>query len=74
MGNATNERVVMDHQAIDRALTRLEALARERGFAVGIASAVPAAIERIAQWAKAAEGRGIVLVPITAVAIKPKAS
>ena len=29
-------------------------------------------IERIAQWAKAAESRGIVLVPITAVAIKPK--
>jgi uncharacterized protein len=59
---------------IDRALTRLEALARERGFAVGIASVAPAAVERIAQWAKAAEGRGIVLVPITAVAIKPKAS
>lgn len=70
--------VVLDAMAtpanIDRALTRLEALARERGFAVGIASAVPAAIERISQWAKAAEGRGIVLVPITAVAIKPKAS
>jgi hypothetical protein len=60
--------------SIDRALTRLEALARERGFAVGIASAAPAAIERIAQWAKAAEGRGLVLVPITTIAIKPKAS
>jgi hypothetical protein len=60
--------------SIDRALTRLEALARERGVAVGIASAVPAAIERIAQWAKAAESRGLVLVPITTVAIKPKAS
>ena len=36
--------------------------------------ALPASIERIAQWAKAAEGRGIVLVPITAVAIKPKSS
>ena len=59
---------------IDRALTRLEALARERGIVVGIASAVPAAIDRIAQWAKAAEGRGVVLVPITAAAIKPKAS
>jgi polysaccharide deacetylase 2 family uncharacterized protein YibQ len=59
---------------IDRALTRLEAMARERGVAVGMASATPAAIERIAQWAKAAEARGLVLVPITAVAIKPKAS
>ena len=59
---------------IDRALARLEALAREHGSAVGTASALPASIERIAQWAKAAEGRGIVLVPITAVAIKPKSS
>ena len=59
---------------IDRALSRLEALARERGMSVGVASATPAVIERIAQWAKAAEGRGLVLVPITAIAIKPKAS
>ena len=60
--------------SIDRALTRLEATARERGAAVGYASALPASIERIAQWAKAAEGRGFLLVPISAVAIKPKSS
>ena len=59
---------------IDRALARLEAMAREHGTAVGIASALPASIERIAQWVKAVEGRGFVLVPITAVAIKPKSS
>jgi polysaccharide deacetylase 2 family uncharacterized protein YibQ len=59
---------------IDKALAKLEALARERGSAVGVASALPASIERIAQWAKGAEARGIVLVPITAVAIKPKSS
>jgi polysaccharide deacetylase 2 family uncharacterized protein YibQ len=57
---------------IDRALARLEALAKEHGSAVGMAQALPASIERIAQWAKAAETRGIVLVPITAIAIKPK--
>ena len=60
--------------SIDRALTKLEATARERGVAVGFTSALPAAIERIAQWAKAAEGRGIVLVPISAVAVKAKSS
>jgi hypothetical protein len=59
---------------IDRALAKLEAFAKEHGSAVGVASALPASIERIAQWAKAAEARGIVLVPITAVAIKPKSS
>jgi polysaccharide deacetylase 2 family uncharacterized protein YibQ len=59
---------------IDRALAKLEAMAREHGSAIGIAAAAPASVERIAQWAKAAEARGIVLVPITAVAIKPKSS
>jgi polysaccharide deacetylase 2 family uncharacterized protein YibQ len=59
---------------IDRALARLEAAARERGVAVGVASALPVSIERIAQWAKAAESRGVVLVPISEVAIKPRSS
>lgn len=59
---------------IDRALTRLEAMAREYGTAVGIASVQPASVERIARWAKAAESRGFVLVPISAVALKPKSS
>jgi polysaccharide deacetylase 2 family uncharacterized protein YibQ len=59
---------------IDRALTRLEAAAREHGVAVGVATAMPTSIERIALWAKTAEGRGVVLVPITAVALKPKSS
>jgi len=59
---------------IDGALARLEAAARERGSVVGIASAAPASIERIASWARAAEGRGFVLVPISAVANKPKSS
>ena len=40
---------------IDRALGRLETLARERGTAVGMASALPVSIERIANWAKTAE-------------------
>jgi polysaccharide deacetylase 2 family uncharacterized protein YibQ len=53
---------------VDRALGRLETMARERGIAVGIASALPVSVERIAKWAKAAEGRGVLLVPITAVA------
>jgi polysaccharide deacetylase 2 family uncharacterized protein YibQ len=59
---------------IDRALAKLEQLAKERGVAVGIASALPASIDRIAVWAKAVESRGFVLVPISAVAAKPNAS
>ena len=59
---------------IDRALGRLEAEAREHGVAVGVSSAFPVSIEHIAEWAKAAESRGLLLVPITAVASKMKQS
>jgi hypothetical protein len=59
---------------IDRALARLEMKARDSGVAVGFATAQPATIARIADWAKKVESRGIFLVPITMVAIKAKSS
>ncbi|MFZ0528280.1 MAG: divergent polysaccharide deacetylase family protein [Xanthobacteraceae bacterium] len=59
---------------IDRALGRLEMAARERNVAVGVASALPVSIQQIAKWAKSAASRGLLLVPITAVAIKGKPS
>jgi polysaccharide deacetylase 2 family uncharacterized protein YibQ len=59
---------------IDRALARLEMMARDNGAAIGLATAQPATIARIAEWAKKVEGRGFVLVPITMVAIKAKSS
>jgi uncharacterized protein len=61
-------------EEIDRALGRLEMTARERNVAVGIASALPVSIDEIAKWAKAAESRGLLLVPISAVANKSKQS
>ena len=59
---------------IDRALARLELLARDNGSAVGMATAQPGTIARIAEWAKNVESRGFLLVPVTMVAIKPKSS
>jgi polysaccharide deacetylase 2 family uncharacterized protein YibQ len=56
---------------VERALNRLETIARERGIAVGVAGPLPVSIERIAKWAKAAEGRNIQLVPISAAAKLP---
>jgi polysaccharide deacetylase 2 family uncharacterized protein YibQ len=61
-------------EEIDRALGRLEMTARERNVAVGVASALPVSIDEIAKWAKAAESRGLLLVPISAVANKSKQS
>jgi polysaccharide deacetylase 2 family uncharacterized protein YibQ len=59
---------------IDKALARLEATARSRGTAIASASALPVTIDRIAQWAKGAEERGILLVPVSAVANRTKSS
>jgi polysaccharide deacetylase 2 family uncharacterized protein YibQ len=55
---------------IDRALAKLEGLARQKGAAIGFATAWPVAIECIARWSKAVEGRGFSLVPITAAAAR----
>lgn len=59
---------------VDRALARLEMTARDNGSAVGLATAQPATVARIAEWAQKVEGRGFVLVPITMIANKPKSS
>jgi hypothetical protein len=59
---------------IDHALARLEMLARDHGTAVGLATALPGTVTRIAEWAKKVEARGFVLVPITMVAAKEKSS
>ncbi|NUR12425.1 MAG: divergent polysaccharide deacetylase family protein, partial [Bradyrhizobium sp.] len=44
--------VVPTPTEIDRALNKLEAAARERGAAVGTASALPDSIERVSAWTK----------------------
>ncbi|MCG6205875.1 divergent polysaccharide deacetylase family protein [Rhodopseudomonas sp. HC1] len=59
---------------IDKALARLEALAKERGNAIGVASALPVSIERIVSWSKSLESRGVVLVPLTTAMLKSKST
>ena len=57
---------------IDRTLIKLETLAKERGLAVGVASALPISIERLAAWIKTLDSRGIMLVPLTTAMLKSK--
>ena len=67
------------HRAIDYSsatsiqvdLLNLEAIARERGFAVGTGFAFPVAIEEIADWAMTLEQKGIALAPISAITLDP---
>ncbi|MBB4374530.1 hypothetical protein GGD63_007361 [Bradyrhizobium sp. cir1] len=66
--------VVPTPTEIDRALTKLESTARERGVAVGTASALPVSIERVSAWTKTLGDRGILLVPLTTAMLKSKSS
>ena len=59
---------------IDRALAKLEGMARERGVAIGTASALPVSIDRIGSWAKSLDSHGILLVPLTTAMVKSKSS
>lgn len=73
MGVPTVERdVFLDHridrQAIEAALAKLERIARETGIAIGIGHPHPVTLSVLEKWLPAAKARGIVLVPISAVA------
>ena len=59
---------------IDQALAKLEELAKERGYAIGTASALPVSIERIANWIKGLNAHGVMLVPLTTAMLKSKSS
>ncbi|HUN99388.1 MAG TPA: divergent polysaccharide deacetylase family protein [Bradyrhizobium sp.] len=59
---------------IDQALASLADLAKERGTAIGVASALPVSIERISAWIKTLDSRGIMLVPLTTAMLKSKSN
>ncbi len=54
--------------AIDARLVQLENVARSEGFAVAMGRPYPVTIERLREWAKGLNARGLVLAPISAVA------
>jgi polysaccharide deacetylase 2 family uncharacterized protein YibQ len=57
---------VRSRAAIESELAELEAIARARGLAIGIASAFPVSVEAIARWARDAQSRGIIIIPASA--------
>ncbi len=49
-----------------KALAELEATAKEKGTAIGVANAAPATVKQIAEWAGSLKSKGLVLVPVSA--------
>jgi hypothetical protein len=48
-------------------LRQLQAIVRERGYAIATATAFPLSVERIAAFAKTAADKGIAIVPLTGI-------
>ncbi len=53
-------------------LDELERIARARGYAIGTGSAFDETIDAVASWSNEVTGRGIELVPVSAVAADPQ--
>jgi polysaccharide deacetylase 2 family uncharacterized protein YibQ len=51
---------------IAKALAQLEAMAKERGTAIGVAAAKPETIKQVAAWAGQLQAKGFVLIPVSA--------
>jgi polysaccharide deacetylase 2 family uncharacterized protein YibQ len=57
---------------IEKRLGELEAIAKARGSALGLAHApTPVVIDRLVAWAAGLERRGVVLTPVTALIRRP---
>jgi polysaccharide deacetylase 2 family uncharacterized protein YibQ len=72
--HGTTDRFIDDvatRAAIDEQLAALEAIAREKGAALGVGSPYPVTLDRIAQWAPTLASKGIALAPVSAVVRRP---
>jgi len=58
--------VILQSQAIDKALAQLEQNARMKGQAIGLAGTTPLAIDRVKNWSAGLTARGFRLVPVSA--------
>lgn len=54
-------------QEIGNALEKLEAIAKERGYAIGVGSTYPVTTTALRKWSKSLNNKNITLSPITAV-------
>lgn len=68
--------VVLDEvpraDSIDAKLLQLESVARARGFAVALGSALPVTVRQLERWVQDLEQRGLQLVPVSATIDRPE--
>ena len=59
---------VIETEAVDAQLARLEAIARDKGQALASGSVLSVTVDRLARWSRTLEAKGLQLVPVTALA------
>jgi len=64
---------VVSRTSIDFELAEIEKIAKIRGSAVALAHPYPLTVHRLQRWISSLDEKGVVLAPITAVAVKKKA-
>ncbi len=69
---ATEIDAIQAGMEVDQRLSELETRARLNGFAAGSGSLYPVTVDRLTVWAKGLSGRGIALVPASAIVTVPK--
>jgi polysaccharide deacetylase 2 family uncharacterized protein YibQ len=58
--------VQADANNLAKQLSQLESTAKEKGAAIGVIKATPAAVKQLSDWAAKLESKGFVLVPVSA--------
>ena len=68
--SSTTAQIVIDAEptpaAISSALSKLEAIAKERGSAIGVGSGLPITIDQIVEWSGSLDDKDVVIVPVSA--------
>ena len=73
LARAINNRFIdvkASREAIDKRLSELERIARASGHALGVGAAYPVTFERVGRWLRQFEKKGLILVPVSAIANK----
>ena len=73
LARAINNRFIdvkASREAIDQRLSELERIARTSGHALGVGTTYPVTFERVGRWLRRFEKKGLILVPVSALANK----
>ncbi|MBV8651669.1 MAG: divergent polysaccharide deacetylase family protein [Alphaproteobacteria bacterium] len=60
----------LSRAGIDKALSELEQVARQKGSAIGTGSAYPVTLDRVALWADTLAGKDLILAPVSALVVE----